>query len=1208
MISSRSLRALYAPWFVVVLSITLLTACGGGGESPSSGADASDVVDQDAGDAGGGSDGGDADVADDTGDATDAGGGDADAVDADADDTSVEDADASDASDTDAGDAGDAGSDADDAALDASDADTGDVDASDTSADADASDADAGDAGDVDTGDADPDASDTGDTDPDAGDTGDTDACTTNPCGGCEPLTFDDGDAAPGDVCGGPCGDGALVCDGLDALRCEAPPRNGCGGCDGLDGVPGESCGPAELDGAGRWRCVDPDAVACVGASTNACGGTAALDPPWGATCGDDGLGRIVCDGTDGVRCDDPGTNACGGITPLGVTPGETCGPCGAAWTCDGTDAVVCPFTANLCGGCEPLRGDPGEMCAEAATFACTGPDTVECIRGAVGACDPDVADDALIGTTCGECGDGFVGCTDGVEACIGASAPNACGGCGPLPGTPTERCSVDATWQCTDDGTLACDGPLGAIGDPCVDDASCASSLCTRLATHSDLQVCAEYCDPGHGALCEADEACFVLVLEDPTAAREALAACEDACAGRPDVFFCRAECAEAHPIASHARCLPTDRCFDGDGDGYGVAGSCRVDCDDREPLRNRDAAEVCDGLDNDCDGRVDETTDAELGCVAPDVCVDGACGVPEVCGAAGDEDGDGLEGCDDPDCADYIDCLDGGPCLNAYDLEAIAGGARGDMLLACYEGCAERLDLAGCAAECLADEDYVSGECAPCMGDWLACQIVACTDACADGGEDCIACRTACDDARDACGGLEAFEPCAAHEQPCSYIEQSTPNHVCNVARGVCLQTCAADVGTSCPVGAACVDGDRIDEAELAPRGVCLPGECAATYADTTCPDDATCVLASTRTASFCEAAGDVPAGGRCEVSADPGAAPDDRCAPGLLCLSNRCVEVCDARFVAPDPGCDDGLSCVGVFAASDRNAPGVCAPACDAWSEGACDLGEACVPNRGEPGAREAFYCAPVDTPGGDGTPCALGDQCAEGFVCTERADGAPTCRPICDVADPDVGPLADCDDGAVCLSAEVGRLGLCHDGCEPFADDRACGDDRVCQPQRVEFRYAPDVGACVPANDGAAVGEPCNRFDGAGCAGTAACVPDPLGADPAIGVCAETCDPFAPTCGRDEVCAFVPAIAGRGASLGACVATVDAASAFEPCASPAGAACRNGGGCYDLGDGPICLQACRIGGDDCPAGRTCDSWIDWDGRPIDIGVCR
>jgi hypothetical protein len=45
----------------------------------------------------------------------------------------------------------------------------------------------------------------------------------------------------------------------------------------------------------------------------------------------------------------------------------------------------------------------------------------------------------------------------------------------------------------------------------------------------------------------------------------------------------------------------------YDQDGDGYSVCGS---DCDDRDDLTHPGAREVCNGIDDNCDGTVDETT----------------------------------------------------------------------------------------------------------------------------------------------------------------------------------------------------------------------------------------------------------------------------------------------------------------------------------------------------------------------------------------------------------------------------------------------------------------------------------------------------------------------------------------------------------------------------------------------------------------------
>lgn len=56
----------------------------------------------------------------------------------------------------------------------------------------------------------------------------------------------------------------------------------------------------------------------------------------------------------------------------------------------------------------------------------------------------------------------------------------------------------------------------------------------------------------------------------------------------------------------------LPTVSCLDTDGDGVPGTGSCggepRVDCNDNDPLTFPGASERCNGLDEDCDGEVDE------------------------------------------------------------------------------------------------------------------------------------------------------------------------------------------------------------------------------------------------------------------------------------------------------------------------------------------------------------------------------------------------------------------------------------------------------------------------------------------------------------------------------------------------------------------------------------------------------------------------
>ncbi|HSG99516.1 MAG TPA: MopE-related protein, partial [candidate division Zixibacteria bacterium] len=113
-----------------------------------------------------------------------------------------------------------------------------------------------------------------------------------------------------------------------------------------------------------------------------------------------------------------------------------------------------------------------------------------------------------------------------------------------------------------------------------------------------------------------------------------------------------------------------------DSDGDGFGDAGTSvttcsgpppgyvtdNTDCDDSDASVNPAATEICDGLDNDCDGFVDEGFDLDgdgwTTCAGD--CNDAVAsinpGAPEICGNGIDDDCDGLTDAADPDCSSVV------------------------------------------------------------------------------------------------------------------------------------------------------------------------------------------------------------------------------------------------------------------------------------------------------------------------------------------------------------------------------------------------------------------------------------------------------------------------------------------------------------------------------------------------------------------------
>jgi hypothetical protein len=641
----------------------------------------------------------------------------------------------------------------------------------------------------------------------------------------------------------------------------------------------------------------------------------------------------------------------------------------------------------------------------------------------------------------------------------------------------------------------LECLPGEGCFLDGCAENGDCQSGWCVQhLGENVCSQACQEECPPGWSCKQVAGtdpDVVYICVSNYANLCRPcssngdcmSTGGAQDACLEYgPDGDFCGGPCGDGGECPWGFTCSEIEsvdgatlqQCVNDTGEcpctdssvALGLVTGCIVensfgacegkricldgglsDCDALIP-----AAELCNGVDDDCDGEIDEPDLVEGEYVA--LCDDGSECTGDKCS--------GEQGCVN-EILESGDCSDGNSCTVADHCEG--GECVGDPVQCDDENpCTENLctDTGGC------EYPPVAGSC----DDGDPCTV---GDQCEQ--STCLGTPVSCDCQTDSdCAVLEDGDLCNGT----LYCDKGSLPYQCRVepetivvcppAEGlgaICLvPTCAPESG-ECGLlpangGLLCDDGDACTTGSECNEGVCGGGDAVNCNDGDPCTDDSC-----------------IPDAGCLHAHNAAPCNDGDACTSGDVCFQGGCTG--GAAVL-----CDDGNACNGI---EDCDSEMGCQPGqmLDCDDGDACDGKESCDPAEGcvdgvaltcednNPCTNDSCdgvtgcHFEPNDGACDDGNACTVGESCADG-TCGGGAALACDDENLCtnDICDPKLGCThllnsAPCDDNDLCTTGDHCHLGDCvGGGVLPCNDNNPCTDD-LCDAD-AGCQFEPNDGPC------------------------------------------------------------------------------------------------------------------------------------------------